>query len=520
MKDIFCKITQNRCNKLKWHFYFKLIFSQIFSLSTIKKLAGQTAVYGLSSVLGRMLNYMLTPILTNFFLPAEYGINTEVFAYISFLNVVFTYGMETAFFRFSKSENDKQKVFATANISLLISSVVFCIVLMVLAPYINSKLHYEAHHEIMWCLCGILFFDTLVAIPFNRLRLENKPMPFVFFRLTNIGINFSLTLFFIKIAPQLSGFFSYRPQIGISYVFMANLIASLITFLLMTKQWANMKWQFDYALWKKMMPYALPLLVVGLGGMVNETFDRILLNFLLPDASTAKAQIGIYGACYKISLIITMFVQAFRMAGEPFFFSQSENKDAKQIYARVMQVFTAVCLLIVFGTLIFMDEVKYFVGPQYRYGLQVVPILLLANVCLGIYYNLTIWYKLTNQTLMGTYITLGGAAITLFLNFLLIPKIGFMGSAWATLVCYASMMIASYLLGQKYYPVHYPLKNIFLQTLVIAALYGISIVLVKSTFFASGLFAAHSAAGIICCCMLFFTATIIFWRMNKSLIHL
>ena len=485
-------------------------------MSTIKKLAGQTAVYGLSSVLGRMLNYMLTPILTNFFLPAEYGINTEVFAYISFLNVVFTYGMETAFFRFSKSGNDKEKVFATANISLLISNFIFCAILLLLAPYINHSLHYEAHREIMWCVCGILFFDTLVTIPFNRLRLENRPMQFVFFRLTNIFINFSLTLFFIKVAPRLSGFFSYRPEIGISYVFIATLSASAITFLLMTKHWASMKWQFDLALWKKMMPYALPLLIVGLGGMVNETFDRILLNFLLPNQETAKAQIGIYGACYKISLIITMFVQAFRMAGEPFFFSHSENKNAKEIYARVMQVFVAVCLLIVFGTMIFIDEVKYFVGPQFRNGLQVVPILLLANVCLGIYYNLTIWYKLTNQTLMGTYITLGGAAITLFLNFLLIPKIGFMGSAWATLVCYASMMIASYLLGQKYFPVNYPLKNISLQTLIVAGLYGISVVLVKSTFCKIGIFEIHSAAAIIILCVLMIFAIFIAWQLNKK----
>ncbi len=485
-------------------------------MSTIKKLAGQTAVYGLSSVFGRMLNYMLTPILTNFFLPAEYGINTEVFSYISLLNVVFTYGMETAFFRFSKSENDKEKVFATANISLLISSFIFCIVLMMLAPYINHKLHYEAHKEIMWCVCGILFFDTLVTIPFNRLRLENRPMQFVFFRLANIFINFSLTLFFIKVAPHLSGLFSYHPEIGISYVFAANFMASIITFLLMTKHWANMKWQFDYTLWKTMMLYALPLLIVGLGGMVNETFDRILLNFLLPNQETAKAQIGIYGACYKISLIITMFVQAFRMAGEPIFFSQSENKNAKEIYARVMQIFVAVCLLIIFGTMIFIDEVKYFVGPQYRNGLQVVPILLLANVCLGIYYNLTIWYKLTNKTIMGTYITLGGAAITLFLNFLLIPKIGFLGSAWATLACYAAMMIASYLLGQKYFPVNYPLKNISNQLAVIAVLYGVSVVCVKSTYFKIGFFEPHSIAGILILVSLISAAIALLWRMNRE----
>jgi O-antigen/teichoic acid export membrane protein len=489
-------------------------------LSSIKKLAGQTAVYGLSSVVGRLLNYLLTPLLTNFFLPAEYGINTEVYAYISFLNVVFTYGMETAYFRFCQEKDaDKAKVFSTANISLLLSSAVFTMILLVVSPIINAKLHYEMHKEIMWCVAGILFFDTLVTIPFNRLRQENKPMQFAFFRLLNIGINILMVLYFIKVAPNLSCIFSYRTDIGISYVFIANLTASIITFLLMSKYWFGMKWAVDKVLLKRMLIYALPLLIVGLGGMVNETFDRILLNFLLPDESTAKAQIGIYGACYKISLIITMFVQAFRMGAEPFFFNHANNENAKEIYARVMQVFVAACLLIVFGTMIFIDEVKYFVGSQYREGLQVVPILLWANVCLGIYYNLTIWYKLTNQTIMGTYITLGGAAITLILNFMLIPKIGYVGSAWATLACYAAMMIASYLLGQKYYPVNYPLKNIFKQFFLLLILYVIATVLVQSTYFHVGIFKMHSIIGILILLVLMAVGVFTSWKMNKEVIH-
>ena len=458
--------------------------------------------------------------MTNFFLPAEYGINTEVYSYISLLNVVFTYGMETAFFRFCQEKDiDKEKVFSTANISLLLTSVTFTVILLFVTPLINAKLHYEMHKEIMWCVAGILFFDTLVTIPFNRLRQENRPMQFAFFRLLNIGVNILMVIFFIKVSPHLKGIFSFHSEIGISYVFIANLFASIITFLLMVKFWINMKWQLDKVLLKRMLIYALPLLIVGLGGMVNETFDRILLNFLLPDVSTAKAQIGIYGACYKISLIITMFVQAFRMAGEPFFFNHAQHDNAKETYAKVMQVFVAACLLIVFGTMIFIDEVKYFIGSQYREGLQVVPILLWANICLGIYYNLTIWYKLTNQTIMGTYITLGGAAITLFLNFMLIPKIGYVGSAWATLACYAAMMAASYFLGQKYYPINYPLKNIFKQFSLLLILYSMATVLVKSTYFHFGIFQPHTIAGILILVSLMGIAIFAIWKMNRQLIH-
>lgn len=490
-------------------------------MSAIKKLAGQTAVYGLSSVVGRLLNYLLTPLLTNFFLPAEYGINTEVYTYVSLLNVVFTFGMETAYFRFCQEKDaDRAKIFSTANLTLLISTVLFTLILYVFTPYINHKLHYENRPEIMWCVYGILFFDTLVAIPFNRLRQENRPIQFAIFKLVNILVYIFSVVFFIQVAPHLSGLFSYHHEIGISYVFIANFLASFITFILMAKHWFNMEWQIDTALLKRMLIYALPLLIVGLGGMINETFDRILLNFLLPDELTRKAQIGIYGACYKISLIITMFVQAFRMAGEPFFFNHAEKSDAKEIYAQVMQVFVAACLLIVLGTMLFIDYVKYFVGADYRVGLQVVPVLLLANVCIGIYYNLTIWYKLTNQTIMGTYITLGGAAITLLMNFILIPIIGFMGSAWATLACYFLMMCASYFLGQKYFPVNYPLRKIGIQLLMVIGLYAISQLMVKSVYFHFGIFEAHSVQGFISLSILFILAVFLFWKMNKRELHL
>ncbi len=489
-------------------------------MSLIKKLAGQTAVYGLSSMVGRMLNYLLTPLLTNYFATGQYGINTEFFAYISFLNVLFTYGMETTYFRFSQSEPDENRVYSTANISLLISTVIMGLLLAISVPYINIQLHYEQHPSYMYMMLGILIFDTLAVIPFARLRQHNKPLLYAGIKLTNIFIYIAAVVFFVVVCPKLGKYqwnwlsSIYSPSVGIGYVFIANLIASGITLLIFIPSLLKINWQWDTQLWKRMMPYTLPMLIVGLGYMVNETFDKILLNFFHPTGADAKSLIGIYGACGKIAIIITIFVQAFRMAAEPFFFNHSKESDSRKIYAQVMQVFIAACLLILLGTLLFIDVIKYYIAEPYRVGLWVVPILLVANLCLGIYYNLSIWYKLTNQTLMGSYITIGGALLTLILNIWLMPIYGYMGAAWTTLACYFSIMLASYLLGQKYFPVPYPLKNILKQVVLIVSVYGISLVLVKNYFVQFGIFAAQSilGTGILIC--LFGAACFGLWKMN------
>jgi O-antigen/teichoic acid export membrane protein len=436
-------------------------------LNPIKQLAGQTAVYGLSSIVARVLSYLLVPFYTRVFLPQEYGIVNEMYAYVSLLIVVLTYGFETGFFRFSQSEANKDKVYSTALISLLTSSSMFILFAVLFAGPVANMLRYPDNKEYVVWFSMIIAMDALSAIPFALLRFKNKAKRFALVKIAAIIVNVSLNLFFLLLCPYMkkhgimTGFVDlvYKGKVGVGYVFISNLISSAFTLALLLPEFIKMKYQFDSALWKKMMRYSLPLLVVGLAGIVNETMDRIFLKYMLPK-EISLFQVGIYGACYKISIIMTLFIQAFRFAAEPFFFSQSKNENAKKIYADVMKYFVIVCTFIFLAVMLYIDVVKYFVGEKYYEGLPVVPILLIANLCLGIYYNLSIWYKLTGQTRFGAFISILGALITIVLNIWLIPIIGYMGSAWTTLICYATMMVLSYIFGQKYYHVSYNLKKI------------------------------------------------------------
>ena len=428
-----------------------------------KKLASQTAAYGLSNIVGRFLNYLLIPIYTRVFFPDEYGTVNELYAYASFLGVVFTYGMETAFFRFINEKENKKQVNDTAMLSVVVSSVVLMLLFILFSQPLANSIRYQNHHEYIIWFALILGFDAMTAIPFAKLRAKNLPGHYVFYKLFNIGVTVALNLFFLVACPWLleknpDGFIShiYNRDFGVGYVFVSNLAASALTFLIMSPFIFRRAYDFSFSLWKKMFRYAFPLLFVGLAGMVNETMDRLLLKFNLPGSNEhIMEQIGIYGACYKLSLLMTLFVQAFRMAGEPFFFGEAKKENAKQVYSMVMNYFVIACLFIFLLVMLGMDVFKYFIGSKYHEGLGIVPILLLANLCLGVYYNLTIWYKLTNKTNMGAWISIMGAGITLILNFWWIPIMGYWGSAWATLICYASMMVVSYLLGQKYFFVPY-----------------------------------------------------------------
>lgn len=411
--------------------------------------------------------------------------------------------METAYFRFCKQQ-DEGPVYSTGNSLLLASSLIFSSILFILTPTINTKLHYEQYPYLMACMIGILFFDTLTTLPFARLRYEGKALQYALLRLGSIGINISSTLLMIVVAPKHPEWFGklYQPSIGIGYVFISNLLASALVFIyFLPTLLRHLRWP-EMTLVKTLLPYALPLIVIGFAGMINETFDRILLNYLIPDVQEAKTQIGIYGACYKLSIIITLFIQAFRMAAEPFFFQHADKADAPKLYARVMYFFVAFCLVILFGTLFFMDTLQYFIGVKYRVGLKVVPILLVANLCLGIYYNLSIWYKLTNKTLAGSYITIFGAVITLLINFAFIPQYGYVASAWATLICYASMMLVSYFFGQRNYPIPYPIAKIGLLLGVWIILYSLVHYLVAGVYSAHGMWAYHGA-GLWACISLF-----------------
>jgi O-antigen/teichoic acid export membrane protein len=453
----------------------------------LKKLAGQTAVYGLSTIVGRLLNYFLIPLYTRMFLPDEFGIFTEFYAYVSFLVIILTYGMETALFNFSVKEENSDKVYTTALISLFVSTLLFLVPTFFFRQGLSSIIRHPSHPEYITWIGLIIALDAFTSIPFARLRQQNKAGRFATIKMINIGANIGFNLFFIglcKPAYENPGSFFhamalqiYKPEIGIGYIFISNLIASFVALLMLCPDIFRMKLRFDTALWKRMMIYALPLLLAGLAGMTNETGDRIMLKYLLPK-NIAEAQVGIYGACYRISIIMTIFIQTFRYAAEPFFFSQARESNSREIYADVMKYFVIICSVIFLGTMINMSWIQQFVGEKYRSGLPVVPILLLANLCLGVFFNLSIWYKLSGETRFGAYLTVYGALVTLILNFIWIPSsgyfAGYMGSAWATLICYSSMMVISYFFGQRKYYVAYDLSRILGYLFISLTLYALS----------------------------------------------
>jgi O-antigen/teichoic acid export membrane protein len=431
----------------------------------IKKLAGQTVIYGLGTILPRFLNYLLTPLLTYIFQkPVDYGINSEMYAYIGFLNVIFTYGMETAFFNFSSKRENKDEIYNTALTSLLFSSIGFSLLMFIFSGQIANWLEYpEKLNYIHWTIL-IIATDAIMAIPFAKLRLSNNALRFAIIKGINVLVNISLHVFFFVICKNAfenneSGTLAslYNPEVGIGYSFLSNLIANLISLLLLSPQFNGFKITLNKTLWLEMFSYAWPLLILGLAGMVNEVFDRILIKKLLPDDVGQHAQ-GVYGACYKISILMTVFIQAFRYAAEPFFFNSSKDKDSKKVYAFVMKVFVIFCSFLFLGTMMNLPVLKYFVSQPYWEGLSVVPVLLMANLFLGVYYNLSIWYKLTGQTKYGASITVVGAIITLAINIAFVPVFSYMASAWATLAAYGTMMVISYFLGQKHYPIKYNVR--------------------------------------------------------------
>ena len=453
-------------------------------MNPLKKLLGQTAIYGLSSIVGRLLNYLLVPLYTRYFTTSEYGDVTLLYAYAAFLLIILSYGIETAFFRFSQREPNKRVVYSTALISLLISSSLFVGFIYFNAQSIANTLSFGQHPEYIQYFAFIIGLDTLSSISFAKLRELNQATRFALIRLLNIFINIGLNLFFIIYCPfainnnlPTAEFIQsiYSPSIGIGYIFIANLISSVVTILMLVPEMSKSLWRFDKALWRKMMVYALPLMVAGLAGITNETIDRILLQYLLP-ADISASEIGLYSAFYKLSIIMTLFVQTFRFAAEPFFFSQERERNAKQVYAQVMKYFSIVTAFIFLSVMIYYDLVKQFIGTSFHdeRGATIVPILLLANLFLGLYYNLSVWYKLTEKTSYGAYMSLFGAAITIVLNLVLIPYFGFVGSAWATLCCYFLMALCSYFLGQKYYPIPYPLGRIAMYFGLVLGFYFLS----------------------------------------------
>ncbi len=428
--------------------------------------------YGLSNIAAKLLNQLLTPIITYVLNnPAgmvDYGNMTMLYSSISFANIIFTYGLETAYFRFAASGTDKEHLFQTTFTSLLISTLALSSIIIFFRDPIAAFIDLGGHSDyIVWCVF-IVAIDTLAAIPFARLRQEGRPRKYAFTRLAGIVVNIILTVYFIAYCPGATAAHPdtafaqwYRQYTPTGFLILANLAQAAVTFLLLFKEWSGYRLKFDTVLWKKIMVYCWPMVIVGMGGMVNETMDRLMLPKLMhASAEDAKIALSIYSANYKIAIFITLFIQAFKMSAEPFFFSHSANKNAPETYARVMKWFVVTLCGAFLFTALYIDLWKYFIGSQYRQGLDVVPILLAANVALGIYYNLSAWYKVTDKMSIGMYITLVGAALTIILNVAFIPVYGMYACAWATLAAYSTMMVLSYVLGQRHYPVNYPLKKI------------------------------------------------------------
>lgn len=444
-------------------------------MSILKKLASQTAVYGLSSVLGRMLNYLLVPLYTSKasgISIAEYGTVTELYAYVAFLNILYIYGLETAYFRFSSKEEGEEH-FNLSFTSIFISSVLLSGLIWFFSQSIADALLYpDKAHYIRW-LAAILAIDAIVAIPFARLRQIGKAVHFAIFKLSNIGVNILLNLFFILWCPKLveanpESFLSsiYDPELGVGYVFLSNLIANGLYLLFFIPDWVKLRFSFKVIEWKRMMKYAWPVLIIGFAGVTNEMLSRAILKYRLPDGFyegyTNLEILGIFGACYKLSVFMTLAVQAFRYAFEPFFFAQAKEKNSPQVFSQVMTWFV---LFTAFSWLILSVFMPYYAPiflrqESYLMALDAVPWLLGGGLFLGVFYNLSLWYKLTDKTLYGAYISLIGAIVTFILNWTLIPILGYMGSAVATFVTYLLMVMISYVWGSKHYPVPYQIFKV------------------------------------------------------------
>lgn len=451
-------------------------------MSGIKKLAGQTIWYGLSSIFGRFLNYLLTPLLTTLFFTDEYGVISLLFGYAAFLNILFTYGMETSYFRFASIEPEK-KVYSTASSALWISTIMFTVLLFGFREPLAAFIDISQHPEyITWTLV-IVALDTLAVMPFAKLRYEQRPRKYAFIKVLSILINIGLILFFLvfckneyNISPGTIWAKLYDPTIGPGYVLIANLAASAITLLLLSKQLFQFRFKFYSPFLKEMLKYSWPLVIVGFGGMVNERIDLFMIQQLSEPVGEAKAAVGIYSANYKLAVIIVLFIQAFRMGAEPFFFKQSTTENAQRTYARVMKFFVIACCFCFLGVTLFLDLWKYFMGtkhPEYYTGLKVVPLLMTAKIFLGIYYNLSIWYKIKERNLTGAWITIGGAVITVLFNWVFIPVWGYMACSIATVLCYGFMMLVSYSLGQKHYPIPYAWKKILAYIAICMILFGL-----------------------------------------------
>lgn len=449
-------------------------------MNVLRKLASQTVIYGLSSIVGRFLNYLLVPLYTYTFAAAEYGVVSEFYAYAGFFAVLLTLGLETGYFRFRNREGiPAGAAYPAALMVLLLANLAFVTAILVYRQPLADLLRYPDHPEYLVWFGLILAMDAISALPFARLRAEDRAWRFAGIKIAEILLAIGFNLLFLLGWPKLAVLWPdlplaqlYDPAIGVGYIFVANLIASAFKLLLLTPQFRGVPYRVGLKVIKPLLAYSLPMVIIGFAGVINEMLDRAILKYLLPYELKENLRIlGVYGACYKLSILMTLFVQAFRYAGEPFFFAYAGRADARRAYSLVLRYFVIFCVFIFLLVTLFLDLFQYFIGEEYREGLDVVPILLMANLFLGIYVNLSVWYKLTDRTGMGAWVSLIAAGITIGLNFWWIPLIGYRGAAWAHLACYGGMAVASWLLGRHYYPVPYPVFRILFYLLFGVALY-------------------------------------------------
>lgn len=464
-------------------------------MGILKTLYKQTFIYGLATVVPKMLSFLLVRLHTDKAVlenVADYGDVSLIFAYFVLFNVLLAYGMETAFFRFLNSEQKKKSVLSTSAISLVLTSILVLVIGYFFRDQVSRITHIDTDYIVL--VLWILFFDALVIIPFAYLRAMGKPIKYTVLKLLNVVLNLGLNvvlLLFLKSWAESSTFWTtfYRPNFEVHYIFIANLVASGVTFLTLISFYFKLNYNFDAKLWKQMLRYAFPVLIAGIAFSINETFDRILLERLLPD-NLAKDAIGTYSACYKLALFMMLFATAYRLGIEPFFFSNAKAKDAKANYAKILEFFVIFGALILLTVVVFVDILKLILIPNEAYweAMTVVPILLLAYLFLGVYHNLSVWYKITDRTKFGAYISIFGALITLLINIIFIPKFGYMASAIATLFAYTAMALTSYILGKKYYSIPYNLKKMGLYLALSIIFSALSFYLFREQYFVGILF--------------------------------
>ena len=449
-------------------------------MANLKSLAKDTAIYGLSSIIGRFLNYLLVPLYTAKMSAASggYGIVTNIYAYVALLLVILTYGMETTYFRYAnKSEENPDTVYSTTLISVGTTSLLFVLLVLGFLPGIAGWMGYEAHPEYVGVMAIVVALDAFQCIPFAHLRYKHRPIKFAALKLLFIGMNILLNLLYFLWLPKLYESHPdvigkiYDPTVGVGYAFFINLFCTGLVTFFFWKELVGIKYKFDWSLLKRMLKYAWPILVLGIAGILNQTFDKMMFPKIYHNVDQAQ-QLGIYGAAVKIAMIMALITQAFRYAYEPFVFGKEKEKDSRETYAKAMRYFIIFTLLAFLAVIAWIDVIKRIIAPDYWSGLKVVPIVMAAEIMMGIYFNLSFWYKLIDKTIWGAYFSGIGCAVLILVNILFVPKYGYMACAWGGFAGYGTAMVLSYFVGQKYYPIKYPLRDILLYTVVAGILFA------------------------------------------------